>query len=59
VSLDGWLLMTESECHEPNGQHRRNQVAEDSHKLDVNRLNREGCLQAGWSGKWRWHRDDV
>lgn len=23
--------------------------------LDVNRLHREGCLQAGWSGGWEWY----
>jgi hypothetical protein len=25
--------------------------------IDVNRLHREGCLRAGWSGGWQWTRD--
>lgn len=25
--------------------------------LDVNRMQREGCLRAGWSGGWQWSRD--
>ena len=25
--------------------------------IDVNRLHREGCLRAGWSGSWQWTRD--
>ena len=25
--------------------------------IDVNRLHREGCLSAGWSGSWQWTRD--
>jgi len=40
-----------------SGRPRRNQLAEDCRNLDVNRLNREGCLKPGWSGNWRWHRD--
>jgi hypothetical protein len=26
--------------------------------LDANRMQREGCLRAGWSGGWQWSRDD-
>ena len=40
-----------------SGRPRRNQLAEDCRTLDVNRLNREGCLKPGWSGNWLWHRD--
>jgi hypothetical protein len=25
--------------------------------LDANRMQREGCLRAGWSGGWQWSRD--
>ncbi len=25
--------------------------------LDANRMQRKGCLQAGWSGGWQWSRD--
>jgi hypothetical protein len=25
--------------------------------IDVNRLNREGCLRSGWVGNWQWTRD--
>ena len=25
--------------------------------IDVNRLHREGCLRAGWTGGWQWTRD--
>jgi hypothetical protein len=42
-----------------SGRPRRNQLAEHCRKLDVNRLNREGCLQPGWSGNWRWHNNGV
>jgi len=30
---------------------------ESRRAIDVNRLNREGCLSPGWSGLWRWSRD--
>ena len=30
---------------------------ESCRSLDVNRLNREGCLRAGWMGGWQWSRD--
>ena len=26
--------------------------------LDVNRMQREGCLRAGWVGGWQWSRSD-
>jgi hypothetical protein len=42
-----------------SGRPRRNQLAEHCRKLDVNRLNREGCLKPGWSGNWRWHNNGV
>jgi len=25
--------------------------------IDVNRLQREGCLRSGWTGGWQWTRD--
>ncbi len=33
------------------------QKAEDCRALDVNRLNREGCLRPGRRGNWVWSRD--
>jgi len=30
---------------------------EHCRSIDVNRLHREGCLRAGWSGGWQWSRD--
>ena len=33
------------------------QTAESCRSLDVNRLNREGCLRSGWQGNWTWSRD--
>lgn len=32
-------------------------TVETCRAIDVNRLNREGCLQPGWSGGWQWSRD--
>jgi hypothetical protein len=32
-------------------------TVEACRSLDVNRLHREGCLRAGWSGLWQWTRD--
>ena len=29
----------------------------DARSIDVNRLNREGCLVPGWRGNWQWTRD--
>ena len=29
---------------------------ENCRSIDVNRLHREGCLRAGWSGGWHWSR---
>lgn len=36
---------------------RPRQMAEACRSLDVNRLNREGCLAAGYNGGWQWRRD--
>ena len=30
---------------------------DDCRSIDVNRLNREGCLPVGWMGAWQWMRD--
>ena len=38
----------------PNGSGRAK--VEGCRSLDVNRLHREGCLRAGWSGIWQWTR---
>jgi hypothetical protein len=34
-----------------------NDTAEDSNPLDINRLNREGCLRPGYQGSWEWTRN--
>jgi hypothetical protein len=36
----------------PNGAGR--DKVEASRSIDVNRLHREGCLRAGWTGGWQW-----
>lgn len=36
---------------------RARQVAEHLKSLDVNRLNRAGCLGEGYAGGWEWRRD--
>ena len=37
---------------------RRNRgTVENCLALDVNRLNRAGCLESGWAGTWQWMRD--
>lgn len=37
-----------------SGRRGYKQKAEDCRSLDINRLNREGCLQSGWQGSWIW-----
>jgi hypothetical protein len=32
-------------------------TVEDNRSLDINRLNRAGCLQSGYRGGWEWKRD--
>ena len=32
-------------------------TVETCRAIDVNRLNREGCLRPGWAGGWQWSRD--
>jgi hypothetical protein len=32
-------------------------TVDECRSLDVNRLNREGCLSPGWAGCWQWTRD--
>lgn len=39
----------------PSGSGRG--TVEACRSIDVNRLRREGCLRAGWMGRWRWTRD--
>lgn len=39
----------------PNGSGR--DTVEACRSIDVDRLHREGCLRAGWSGRWHWMRD--
>ena len=39
----------------PSGSGRAK--VEGCRSLDVNRLHREGCVRAGWSGIWQWTRD--
>jgi hypothetical protein len=34
-----------------------NDTVEGNRSLDINRLNRAGCLQPGYSGGWEWTRD--
>jgi hypothetical protein len=33
-------------------------VAEACRSIDVNRLNRDGCLAPGWNGYWHWQTGD-
>lgn len=40
-----------------SGRSGYKQKAEHCRSLDVNRLNREGCLTFGWQGFWHWSRD--
>lgn len=39
----------------PGGSGR--DTVEACRSIDANRLNREGCLRAGWMGGWQWTRD--
>jgi hypothetical protein len=39
----------------PSGSGRSN--VEACRSIDVNRLNREGCLKPGWCAGWQWSRD--
>jgi hypothetical protein len=39
----------------PSGSGRN--TVESCRSIDVNRLNREGCLEPGWRGSWQWTRD--
>ncbi len=39
----------------PSGSGR--ETVEASRSIDVNALNRAGCLLAGWAGDWQWTRD--
>jgi hypothetical protein len=39
----------------PSGSGRSK--VESCRSIDVNRLHREGCLRAGWSGIWQWTHD--
>jgi hypothetical protein len=32
-------------------------MVEACRSIDANRLHREGCLRAGWTGAWRWTHD--
>jgi hypothetical protein len=36
-----------------------NDTVEGNRSLDINRLNRAGCLQPGYSGGWEWARDGA
>ena len=40
----------------PSGYGRN--TVEACRSLDVNRLNRKGCLAPGWVGGWQWTQDD-
>lgn len=40
-----------------SGRRSYKQNAEECRSLDVNRLHREGCLNAGRQGNWVWSRD--
>ena len=37
--------------------HEDRVTAESCRALDVNRLNRAGCLKPGWAGTWHWTQD--
>ena len=39
----------------PSGSGR--DKVEDHRSIDVNDLQRKGCLKPGWSGSWEWTRD--
>ena len=39
----------------PSGSGRG--TVETCRSIEVNRLHREGCLRAGWTGYWQWTRD--
>ncbi len=39
----------------PSGSGRT--TVEACRSIDVNRLNKTGCLRAGWTGGWQWTRD--
>lgn len=42
-----------------SGGHNRTgrSTTAEARSIDVNRLNREGCLVPGWRGTWQWSRD--
>jgi hypothetical protein len=40
-----------------SGRPASKRKADGCRTLDVNRLNREGCLRPGWQGHWQWSRD--
>ena len=40
-----------------SGRPSLKQKAEDCRALEINRLNREGCLRPGWQGNWIWSRN--
>ena len=42
-----------------SGGHNRTgrSTTAETRSIDVNRLNREGCLVPGWRGNWQWTRD--
>ena len=46
-------------CGFGSGGHNRTgrSTTAESRSIDVNRLNREGCLVPGWRGNWQWTRD--
>lgn len=42
-----------------SGRPRRKQKADESRSLDINKMRRDGCLQPGWRGNWRWSRNGT
>lgn len=42
-----------------SGRPSYRQKADECRSIEINRLNREGCLREGWKGHWTWTRDGV
>jgi len=40
-----------------SGRPSRKDKTDGCYSLDINRMQRDGCLQSGWSGNWQWSRD--
>ena len=43
--------------HAPQGPTEERDTVEACRSIDVNRLQKEGCLRSGWLGGWQWTHD--